>query len=138
MTQLLHNIVALSCIECRLLQNLTFIPGQGVMLNYWRNFQELPLVGLASGEVTSKVEDKSRTFTTTINALLSDHFDVANRHLAFLITVADGDRYLVGTAEKPYPIVNTSDALPGKATDQSGCTLSVEYTDTIGLTPVLD
>ncbi len=138
MNQLLQNIVALSFIECRLLQNLTIVPGRGVMLNFWRNFQELPLVGLASGEVVSKVEDKSRKFTTTLTALLSEHFDVANRHLAFLVTTADGDRYLVGNIERPFPIVDTSDSLPGKASEPSGCTLTVKYTDTTGLLKVLD
>lgn len=138
MLQILDNITSIQIIETRLLQNLTIIPGTGVMLNYWRYFTELPLVNLASMEVASKVENKSRLFTTTIKALLSEHFDVANRKLAFLVTTVSGDRFLVGNLESPFPVVNTSDAFPDKPTDQSGCTLTVEYTDTLGLLPVLD
>lgn len=89
-------------------------------------------------EVASKVENKSRLFTTTIKALLTEHFDVANRKLAFLVTTVSGDRFLVGSNESPFPVANTSDVFPDKATDQSGCTLTVEYTDTFGLLPVLD
>ncbi|MBO4944611.1 MAG: hypothetical protein J6C91_05060 [Muribaculaceae bacterium] len=66
------------------------------------------------------------------------HFDVANRKLAFLITTVKGNRFLVGTNESPFPIANTSDAFPDKTSEPSGCTLTVEYTDTIGLLPVLD
>lgn len=138
MLQILDNIKSIKIIETRLLRNLTIIPGMGVMLNFWRNFADLPLVNLASMEVASKVENKSRLFTTTIKALLSEHFDVANRRLAFLVTTVSGDRFLVGNNESPFPITNTSDIFPDKPSDQSGCTLTVEYTDTIGLLPVLD
>lgn len=138
MLQVLANINSIHVIETRLLRNMTVIPGMGVMLNFWRNFSELPLVNLASMEVVSKVENKSRLFTTSIKALLSEHFDVANRKLAFLITTVKGNRFLVGTNESPFPIANTSDAFPDKTSEPSGCTLTVEYTDTIGLLPVLD
>lgn len=117
---------------------MTIIPGTGVMLNFWRNFSELPLVNLASMEVVSKIENKSRLFTTSIKALLSEHFVIANRKLVFLVTSVDGGRYLVGSNESPYPIANTTDTFPEKESDTSGCTLSVEYTDTLGLLPVLD
>lgn len=138
MNPILSNLKKIEVIETRLLQNMTIIPGLGVMLNFWRNFTELPLVNLASMEIVSKVENKSRLFTTSIKALLSDHFDLANRKLAFLVTTVNGDRYLVGTNESPFPVANTTDTFPEKESDPSGCTLTVEYTDTLGLLPVLD
>lgn len=138
MLQVISNINRISFIETRRLRNITVIPGRGVMMNYWRDFSELPLVNLASMEISSKVENKSRLFTTSIKALLSEHFDIANRKLAYLVTTVLGDRYLVGTDESPFPVSNTTDTFPDKASDTSGCTLSVEYTDSIGLLPVLD
>lgn len=138
MLQVISNINRISFIETRRLRNVTVIPGRGVMLNCWRDFAELPLVNLASMEISSKVENKSRLFTTSIKALLGEHFDIANRKLAYLVTTVLGDRYLVGTDESPFPVSNTTDTFPDKASDTSGCTLSVEYTDSIGLLPVLD
>lgn len=138
MKPILQNIKKIQVIEARLLQNLTIIPGMGVLMNYWRNFTDLPLANLASMETVSKVDNKSRLFTTSIKALLTDHFDVDNRRLAFLVTTVSGDRFLVGTNESPFTISNTSDVFPDKDTEASGCTLSVEYTDTLGLLPVLD
>lgn len=134
----LSNLKKIEVIETRLLQNITVIPGVGVMLNFWRNFTELPLVNLASMEIVSKVENKSRLFTTSIKALLSEHFDVASRKLAFLVTTVDGIRYLIGTDESPFPIANTNDSFPEKESDSSGCILSIEYTDALGLLPVID
>lgn len=138
MTQVLHNISKLAFIETRLLQNITIAHGAGVYLNYWRNFEELPLVGLANCEVTSKVENRTKLFSTSLTAQLSEHFDARERHLAFLATCVDGERYLIGNNEIPYPIVNTTDTLPGRETDKSGCSLTIEFTDTLGLLPVLD
>lgn len=138
MTQVLHNVCKLAFIDTQQLQGITLIHGSGVMLNYWRDFEELQLVGLANCEVTSKVENRTKLFTTSLTAHLSEHFDTRNRHLAFLATCVDGDRFLIGSNESPYPIINTTDSLPGKETDRSGCSLTVEYTDTLGLMPVLD
>lgn len=138
MPQLLHNINKLSFIESRRMKNITVVPGSGVMLNYWLDFHPLPLVGLARCEVSSKVVDKSKLFTTTLTAHLSEHFDVRGRHLSFLASCVNGDRFLIGINEAPYPVANTSDIMPDKETDRSGCSLSVEYTDTLGILPVLD
>ena len=138
MKQVLNNINSVQVIEADRLRHITVIPGKGVMLNFWRNFTMLPLVGLASMEVVSKVENKSRLFTTSVKGLLSEHFEVANRRLAFLVTTVSDGRYLVGTNEAPFPIVNTSDVFPDRESEPSGCELTVEYTDSIGLLPVLD
>lgn len=138
MKPILSNIKKIEVIETQDLQNLTVIPRTGVYLNFLRDFAELPLVNLASMEIVSKVENKSRLFTTTIKALLTEHFDTANRKLALRVTTVDGERYLVGTEESPFPVVNTTDTFPEKESDTSGCTLSVEYTDTLGPLLVLD
>lgn len=138
MKHVLHNITGISYIECRYLKDLTLVPGTGVRFNYWRNFQSLPLVGLATGEVSSKVEDKVTVYTTTVTARLAEHFDVAHRHLSYLLTTVDGSHYLVGCNERPFPISTTVDSLPGKMNDPSICTLTVEYADTLGLMPVID
>ncbi len=138
MEQVLLYIKSISYIETRLLSNVTSVHGLGVMLNFWRNFQELPLVGLAKCEVVSKIENKSKIFTTSISARLSRHFDAQDMHLAFLLTAVDGSRYLVGSIERPFPMVNTTDVFPDKSADNSGCSLTVEYYDTNGLLRVLD
>lgn len=137
-TPLLLNINGISVIDCRLLQNIVIIPGRGVLLNYWRNFIKLPLVGLALCEVTSKVQDNSRVFTFTLSGKLSAHFDVADRQLAILVTCVNGDRFLIGSNERPFPVINTTDSLPGTVTDPAGCTFSVQYSDSFGLLKVLD
>lgn len=138
MTQVLHNICKLAVIETCKLGDITIIHGLGVMLNRWHDFEDLEISGLAQCEISSKVDNKSKLFTTTLSARLPEHFDSLDKSLAFLVTCVNGERFLIGTNEAPYPIVNTSDSFPGKTNEVSGCSLSVEFTDSLGLLAVLD
>ncbi len=138
MIQILNNIKSVSVIEAKDLVNVHYLAGIGAFLGHWRPFDELPVVGLAECSVTSAIENRSRIFTTKLTAHLSSHFDVAGRNLCFMVRTVEGERYLIGMAESPYPAVNTEDIMPGRTSDKSGCMLSVEYKDTIGLLPVLD
>lgn len=138
MIQILKNIREVSMIDAHDLANLTVIPGTGVLLNYWRPFVDLHVVGLAQCEVSSAVENGSRVYTTRLSANLAAYPAVDGRDLCFMITAVDGERYLIGMSEKPFPVVNTGFSMPDRASDRSGCTISVEYKDTWGLLPVLD
>lgn len=135
---ILLNVSGISAIPAMLLDNITIIPDLGVMLNYWRNFAYLPLASLARVEVASKVEDKCNLFTVSLSARLTADFLVKDRHLAFLISCVDGSKYLLGTADAPYPVANTSVVFPDKTSDVSGWQLTVEYTSAMGLLRVLD
>ncbi len=138
MANLIKNIVAVSYIETSKLQNLVYIPRIGVRLQYWRDWQDLEIYGLASAEVTSKIEKKSKLYTTTLTVITAYDNVLATKHYAFLAKCADGSWYLIGGSGHPYPIVNTTDDLPGRTNDKSGRTMTIEYTDTLGLMPVLD
>lgn len=137
MAQLLLNICSLSIIEVSQLTSSTIIPGKGILLGE-QEFNEIPIVGLAKCEVSSKVDNKSRTFTTVLSARLCSQFDAREKNFAFLARSVNGDRYLIGTALRPYPLINTTNTLPSSPTEPSGCSLMVEYTDTTGLLRVLD
>lgn len=138
MKQLLHNIVELSAIETNSLRNITVIPGVGVRLGSNTSDRPLLLSGLAQGEVSSTIENKSRVYKTSVSARLREHFDPSGKSLVFLARCANGDRFLIGTNEKPYPMVTVTDSLPGNHSDPSGCNLTIELTDMLGLLPVLD
>lgn len=137
-TQLLNQVCDVSYIEADKLHNLTYIHGVGVMLNMWRDFKPLPMVGLGSCEITAKHEGRKKLYTTKVSAFLSEHFDPRDRRLCYQVTCVNGERYLVGNSEHPYPITNVQDTMPDKESDKCGCQLTVEYTDTIGYLPILD
>lgn len=138
MATILNNIYKVEYIESRFLKDITIVPGKGVCLNVWRNFQQLDTVGLSSATSTSKVVKKNTLYDVKLTALLEKQFLVANRHLCYRLTTVTGEKYLLGTERAPYPITNTSDNFPSVVTEKSGTTLSVEYSNTLGLLPILD
>lgn len=138
MTQpIIKNIVKIAVADARRFKDMTVIPGTGVMIERLHYFQSLPLVGLAACTDTTKTSNKSRLHTVTLTALLSSGFDDEYRDLVFMLTAADGTRYILGGNERPYPIVSTTDNYPGKTTEPSGCSITVEWVSTHGLLRVL-
>lgn len=138
MKPVIKNIILISYIPASLLDDLTVIPGEGVLLKWWRPFKKLPLSGLAQCSVTSKTENKTTLYTTAVSGFLYDHFSKGENPLCFLITCADNTRYLIGNSEHPFPVIEISDSFPDKITDKSGCAFTIEFTDNLGLMRVLD
>lgn len=138
MKPIIKNIIKINYIHAKRLDDITIVPGDGVLLNKWRPFKELPLSGLAECSVTSKTENKTTLYTTAVSGLLSEHFSKESKPLCFLLTCVDDTRYLVGNSEHPFPVIETSDSFPDKVTEKSGCAFTIEFTDNIGLMRVLD
>lgn len=138
MKQILRNIVRLSYIDSRTLQDITVIPGMGVITGGGLNFVRLPLVGIGGCEISSRTEDRSKTFTSVLSCLLSEDFDPANRPLSFMMETLQGEKFIIGTGEPPYPVVSTVDSLPAKMSEPSGCRLTVQWNSTLGLLRIMD
>ncbi|MBR5456199.1 MAG: hypothetical protein IKU76_04530 [Bacteroidaceae bacterium] len=138
MATILKNIYKVEFIESRFLKDITVVPGKGVFLNMWRNFQLMDTVGLSSATSTSKIVKKNTIYNIKMTAFLKEQFLLTNKHLCYRLTTVMGEKYLLGTERAPYPITTTSDNFPSVVTEKSGTTLTVEYSNTLGLLPILD
>lgn len=138
MKQILRNIVSVSYIDARILQDMTVIPGMGAILGDDFNFISLPIVGLAGCEVTSRNDDRVPTFTSVLSCLLSEDFDPANRPIVFLLVTLQGERYLLGHQEPPFPIISSVSSLPAKMSEPSGYRLTAQWSSTLGLLRLLE
>lgn len=127
MQQLLQNIIKVEFIETRYLKNMVLLGNHEVSLQYWRNFIELCLVGLASVDVSQNVENGSRLTTIKLTAHTTDDFHVDHRRLAWRVTTVEGKQYLIGINEQPFPVTTVSDNFPDKATEQSGKIITVNW-----------
>ena len=110
----------------------------GVITGGGLNFVRLPLVGIGGCEISSRTEDRSKTFTSVLSCLLSEDFDPANRPLSFMMETLQGEKFIIGTGEPPYPVVSTVDSLPAKMSEPSGCRLTVQWNSTLGLLRIMD
>lgn len=136
MTQL-QNINKVEFIETRYLNNMVLLSNREVSLQYWRNFSELCLVGLASADVSQTVDNGSRLTTVKMTAHIIGDFSVDNRRLAWRITTVEGEQFLIGTTEQPFPVVSVADDFPDKATERSGKTITVSWQTALDLLKIL-
>ena len=80
----------------------------------WRT---LPIVGLAALETSEEVEDVVRFHKTKLSATLEETFVFPERPVAFLASSVNGSRFLIGTAQRPFPLVNQNSVLPSNSTE---------------------
>lgn len=127
MTQLLQNINKVEFIETRYLSNMVLLGNNEVSLQYWRNFIELCLVGLAAVDVIQAVDNGSRLTTIKLTARTTSDFAVDNRRLAWRVSTVTGEQFLIGTTEQPFPVTTVANDFPDKATSQSGKEITVSW-----------
>ncbi|MBE6304036.1 MAG: hypothetical protein E7089_08895 [Bacteroidales bacterium] len=138
MMPVLNNIHKVEFIEARFLKEIVVIPGKGVLLQSFRNFQKMDTVGLSAVTVVTKVTKKNTVYSINLKVLLKNSFEVGNRHLCYRLITVMGEQYLLGTNVAPFPVTTTSDNYPSVVTDKSGTTLTVTYSNLVGLLPILD
>lgn len=94
----------------------------------------VPHIGDAVCELESQFDNNDTlekvqlTFSTT--SLLP-----TRQHLAFVILTVDGKQHLIGTAEKPYPVIKRQDST-GKLDGDSAVTkYTISYTNKVAIVP---
>ena len=137
MTQLLQNINRVEFIETRYLNSIVLLSDHEVSLQYWRNFTELCLVGLASVEVSQNIENNSRLTTVKLTAQTTADFNVDHRRLAWLVTTVEGNQYLIGCNEQPFPVTTVADNFPDKTTERSGKTVTATWQTSLDLLKIM-
>ena len=80
----------------------------------WRT---LPIVGLAALETTEEMENGVRLHTTKLSATLEETFVFPERPVAFLASSVNGSRFLVGTAQRPFPLITQNTILPSNSAE---------------------
>lgn len=130
MSNCLKFINQVELIEAADLSSSIFVPGVGVYLDKLLNFQKLVTIGLSSLENSDKIENKNRICSQKLTAYLPEAFGVANRKLCFLLTAVSGEKYLIGTDSRPYPVVTFTDSRPESVSSQCAVTMLVTYSNT--------
>ena len=80
----------------------------------WRT---LPTVGLAALETTEEMENGVRLHTTKLSATLEETFVFPERPIAFLASSVNGSRLLIGTAQRPFPLITQNTILPSNSAE---------------------
>lgn len=138
MSSILKHIKKVEIIETKHLTNSTIINDNSILLQIYRPFSILDTVGLSSVETSDKIENKVRIHTSKLTALLPERFEVGNKKLCFRVTTVSGERFLIGTDKRPFPIITFSENYPNSASTRCGSTMTVTYSNTIPMLLQLD
>lgn len=91
----------------------------------WRT---LSIVGLAALETTEEIENGVRLHTTKLSATLEETIVFPERPVAFLASSVNGSRFLIGTAQRPFPLVTQNSILPSNSAENCITELVVNFT----------
>ncbi|MBR3897495.1 MAG: hypothetical protein IKJ42_10905 [Bacteroidaceae bacterium] len=91
---------------------------------------DLCSVGLSKMELSDKIENKVRMYTTKLTCHLLEECQVGNRKLVFLAVTVLGKEFLVGTSDRPYPIVTQKRMMPDAPSGVSDTEMTVTFTST--------
>ena len=76
--------------------------------------------------VNEKTDDKCKEYTSKLILHTCDEwFD--DRRYAYLCETVEGDKYLIGTAERPYPTVSVSKTHPDNGKDSQMTEVTIEW-----------
>lgn len=111
------------------LKRAIILPAQAIALvREPMPWQELPLVGLASLEVTDEVENGVRIYTSKLTATLCKPFLHPKRPFAFRLTDVQGRQYVLGIVQLPFPLVTQTDNIPDTPSSATAYHLTIQHT----------
>lgn len=98
-------MVILSDTSCRMLRELDFI-----------NLDIQELVGVT---VEDNYENNEKVFTTTATFTTKCKKPLTDRRMAFRLTGVNGWKYMIGTNQRPYPVIKETNEFPEKPADST-------------------
>lgn len=138
MIGLLNNIRKVELIEAFHLQHSDIVAERGVWLNVYQQFTPIETIGLSSVEISDKIENRQRVFTTRLNMLCRTKLLPGARKYCFRVTTVTGSQFLIGCSQKPYPVIQNSESFPSAAGGRSGVTVTVTLVSVIPMLTILD
>lgn len=138
MKQILHNIIRLEAVSPDSLSSVVIVPSRAAFVTSDAiQGTELDLARPASISHTTKTVDRTKVHSVKLSASLTEHVDVDGHPSCYIATSTDGSQWLIGNASMPYPVSDIEDVMPSRYSEASVCNLTVEWTGTVGLLPLI-
>lgn len=134
---MIRYVNKIEMVEAREISSAIVINKSGISLPQGVEFVTLDTAGLSAIEISDKISNKERVFTTKMVAFLPKRPEIGNKKLCFRITTVQNERFMIGTGVRPFPVIELSDAYPNVPSSKCGCTMTVTYTNIIPMLSVL-
>jgi hypothetical protein len=123
----IKHIKKVEVIEACYITKTNLIGNRYVVVEHDSDFTQLDTKGLSQLDISDKIENKVRIYTLKLVAQTLERFIVGNKKFVFKVTAVSGECYLIGTEERPYPVINNSESYPNEPAGKAGNTLTVTY-----------
>ena len=110
-------ITAVDRVEIENLWGFMLIDSGVVSLSRGIEWEPIPIKVPASLSITDKIEDRERIYTASLKFLTCEGHLEDNLHYAYRVTIQDGSQMLIGSDQRPYPIINLNENHPENPTD---------------------
>lgn len=122
-------ITAIDRIPVTDLEGMTRISKTGIRLPSGLNWQPLQVKRYAQLTISDKVEDKNVVWTAKLQFKTCDMPDAHGRW-AYRCRLTDGRYRLIGSYERPYPVVTVQENMPENVTDNQLNDFTVNWQST--------
>lgn len=134
---MIQNLIKIEECECSELLNAGIFSEQKCFLTANVNFEEINTVGNIQVSDESSYENNELIWTTTVTYKVKSKSPRAWRRKAFRMTAIDGTMYLVGTGDRPFPVIKESNPYPGLPTGTTLMTITVSWKSSHGLMKIM-
>lgn len=134
---MIQNLIKIEECDCSELFNAGIFSEQKCFLTANVNFEEINTVGNIQVSDESSYESNELIWTTTITYKVKTKAPQAWRRKAFRMTAIDGTKFLVGTGERPFPVIKESNPYPDKPTGTTLMTVTVTWKSRHGLMEII-
>lgn len=117
----LPGIVQIGYCLCENIQpNIVLKYSSGVPVGIFTEITPVCFFGLPSYEAVVEYDNNGRKVVSSLKFVSNDNIPL-HKHLAFVITDASGTSFIIGSRERPYPVVKSS-ATSGNPSGESNST----------------
>lgn len=104
----LPGITHIGYIECDKLQrNIVFKHYSGIPVGIFTDITPISFFAIPICEAVDEFDNNGRRVTTSLKFVSNDNIPTY-KHLAFVITDVSGTSYIIGSRERPYPVIKSS------------------------------
>lgn len=136
MRQSLPGIISISTVECAKLQPQLMMRAMSKLPNaVFAPLSHRNHIGEPICNTVSEYLNGSRSEKTTLEFISDESFDT-NKPLAFLIQCVNGDAYLIGCKEAPFPTVTITHTTGTATSESSSYRIEVNFIAPKTLIPI--
>lgn len=126
----LRLIVGVDYVSCLSLNGMMQMDSSSVSLPDDVEWKKLCIKSPAQLVITEKYEDKVKLYTASLKILTSDKLPSWG-HLAFRVHSHDGVCLLIGSGDRPYPVITRQENFPDSIKDNQLDEVTISYTSAL-------